>query len=233
LPNERVCKDNFRSNLAIVRIKVFQAQTLSETEFDEIVSVLRSGGVIGFPTDTAYGLGADPYNEQAVRKVFDLKGRPETKPILLLVNSLEMAEAVVLSTGMFNTLARTFWPGPLTLILRAQPNIPAWITAGTGNVGIRWPSSGFAAELVRRLEQPITATSANKSGLPSCITATEVQSQLGDSLPILVDGGELSARGGSTLLDLTTEPPTLLREGPISLDKLQVRVDGRIRRAIL
>src|SRR5262245_35614102 len=136
--------------------------------------MLRDGGVIAFPTDTAYGLGADPFNESAVRRIFQLKGRPETKPILLLVDSLAMAEHVIQPGDLFQIVARTFWPGPLTVITEAAPSVPSNVTARSGTIALRWPMARFATTLTSRLGGPITATSANRSGMPSSVSANEV-----------------------------------------------------------
>jgi L-threonylcarbamoyladenylate synthase len=197
-------------------MQLFDATNLSDGAFEKILSFLRSGGVIAFPTDTAYGLGADPYNGGAVRRIFELKGRPETKPILLLVNSVAMARSISILSERALALAKRFWPGPLTMILPAREAVPEFVTAGTGTVGIRWPNAAFALRLVDALNQPITATSANRSGMPASVTAAEVCAQFGDTIDMVVDGGELPARGGSTLLDLTATPARILREGPIA-----------------
>jgi L-threonylcarbamoyladenylate synthase len=202
-------------------MQLFAAAVLSDEAFEEILTFLRAGGVIGFPTDTAYGLGADPFNEAAVRRIFEIKGRPEDKPILLLVDSIAMAERVVSVSKNAMTLAERFWPGPLTMILPARPNVPSLVTAGTGTVGVRWGSAPFAEKLISKWDRPITATSANRSGMASTVTANEVREQLEDRLDLLVDGGSLPARGGSTLLDLTVTPPKVLREGPISEAELR------------
>src|SRR5690349_18443812 len=131
-------------------MKVFDAKSLSEREFDAIVSVLRAGGVIGFPTDTAYGLAADPFNDEAVAAIFKLKGRPDGKPILLLVDSITMVERVAHSTPVFAAVAQAFWPGPLTMILPAVSTLPASVTAGTQTIGVRWPVAPFATALMKR-----------------------------------------------------------------------------------
>src|SRR5678815_1794248 len=128
-------------------MQIFDAENLSSGEFNQILSILRAGGVIGFPTDTAYGLGADPFNEAAVRRIFEIKGRPEAKPILLLVNSMEMAGHVATLSDKAMTLAERFWPGPLTMILPARDKVPSVVTAGTGTIGIRWPAAPFAQRL--------------------------------------------------------------------------------------
>ena len=203
---------------------------LEDAAYGEIVSMLLAGGVIGFPTDTVYGLGADPFNDRAVDRIFQIKGRAETKPILLLVNSIRMAESVSEPSSMFYSVASRFWPGPLTVIVKAQASIPAKVTAATNTIGLRWPMAPFAEKLMEKLGKPVTATSANRSDMPSTITAEEVRSQLGESLDALIDGGVLPARSGSSLLDLTVDPPVLLREGPISFESLLEFFKGRIRR---
>jgi L-threonylcarbamoyladenylate synthase len=197
-------------------MQLFDAITLSDGAFEEILSFLRAGGVIAFPTDTAYGLGADPFSEKAVRRIFELKGRPETKPILLLVNSIAMARTIASLSDTALTLAKRFWPGPLTMILPALDVVPKFVTAATGTVGVRWANAAFAGRVLDAWNHPITATSANRSGMPSSITVGEVLEQFDNSIDVIIDGGELPARGGSTLLDMTGTRPRILREGPIA-----------------
>ena len=211
-------------------MKVYRTETLEDEAYGEIVSLLRSGSVIAFPTDTAYGLGADPFNDPAIDRIFRIKGRPDTKPILLVVSSVEMAESMAEPDQVFYDLAEHFWPGPLTMILPAVKSVPLKLTAGTQTIGVRWPLARFAVGLAENFGMPITATSANRTGLPAAITAAEVRAQLGDSPDALVDGGELPSRGGSTVLDLTTDAPVLLREGPVSFESLQRFLGGKIRR---
>ena len=211
-------------------MKVFRTETLQDADYAQLASLLQSGGVIAFPTDTAYGLGADPFNEAAIDRIFRIKGRAEMKPILLVVDSLAMAKSVSVPPRVFRETARQFWPGPLTMILRAAKSLPPKVTAGTNTIGLRWPVADCATKLLKHFKRPITATSANRSGQPSAITAEEVRAQFDESLDALIDGGTLPSRGGSTLLDLTVEPPVLLREGPVSFESLQQFFDGKIRR---
>ena len=211
-------------------MKVYRTETFEDKAYGEIVSLLRSGGVIAFPTDTAYGLGADPFNETAIDRIFQIKGRPDTKPILVVTSSIEMAESVAQADEIFYDLAGHFWPGPLTMILPAVQSVPLKLTAGTKTIGVRWPLARLATVLVKEFGRPITATSANRSGLPAATTAGEVNTQLGDSVDGLIDGGELPSRNGSTVLDLTTDAPVLLREGPVSFERLQRFLGGKIRR---
>lgn len=210
-------------------MQIFETANLSSGEFDQILTFLRAGGVIGFPTDTAYGLGADPFNEFAVRRIFEIKGRPESKPILVLVDSIEMAQHIATMSEVAESLARRFWPGPLTMILPALGTVPRIVTADTGTIGVRWPRAAFATKLVGALGIPITATSANKSGQPATGLPREVLEQLGMDLEMLIDGGALLEPQGSTMLDLTQTCPTILREGPVSRDVLGEFLDGNIQ----
>ena len=209
---------------------MYRTETLADRAYDEIVSLLRSGGVVAFPTDTAYGLGADPFNSAAIDRIFQIKGRPDTKPLLLIVSSVSMVESVAEPVELFYDLAARFWPGPLTMVLPAAGSVSPRVTAGSGTIGVRWPAAEFAATLVKYFGTPVTATSANRSGLPSAVTADEVRSQLDDSVDALIDGGELPSRGGSTMIDLTAADPILLREGPISFESLQQFLKGNLRR---
>jgi L-threonylcarbamoyladenylate synthase len=213
-------------------MEVFHTDRISGSDFNTILAVLRRGGVIGFPTDTAYGLGADPFNDTAIERIFEIKERAETKPILLLVDSILMTESVSHPSALFYRLAEQFWPGPLTVILPAISSLSAKLTAGTGTIGLRWSAAEFATSLVTRFERPITATSANRSNMVSAVTCDEVRSQLGTSLDVLIDGGILPARGGSSLLDLVSDPPVLLREGPVSFESLSEFFGGNIRRQV-
>jgi L-threonylcarbamoyladenylate synthase len=213
-------------------VKLFRAETVRDEAFEEIVSLLLGGGVVAFPTDTAYGLGADPFNPDAVDRIFALKGRAETKPILLLVDSLETAESVIEPNDLFFRVVEKFWPGPLTIVTHADASLPTNVTAGTKTIGLRWPAVDFATTLIRRFGRPITATSANRTAMPAAITADEVRTAVGDSIDALVDGGTLPSRGGSTVLDLTNEPPVVLREGPVTFEALAKFFSGRIKRQV-
>jgi L-threonylcarbamoyladenylate synthase len=143
-----------------------------------------------------------------------------------------MAESVIEAADAFYSVVEKFWPGPLTIITRAVASLPGNLTAGTHSIGLRWPVAAFATTLVSCFGRPITATSANRSGLPSAVTADEVSGQLGDSVDAIVDGGALPARGGSTVLDLTVDPPLVRREGPVSFETLAEFFSGNVRRQV-
>lgn len=177
--------------------------------------IISAGGVIAFRTDTFYGLGADPFNVTAVRRVKALKGR-ENKPILLLLADLSDVDRFIADRSeQFEEVARKFWPGPLTIVGRAVANLPSEITAGTGTVGVRIPADDSVRDLVRECGGALTATSANPSSGEPARSAKEVREYFGDQIDLVIDGGEVAATEPSTVLDVITSPPRVLREGAI------------------
>lgn len=184
--------------------------------------LIRRGHVISVPTDTFYGLAADPYNLYAVEEIFQIKGRASQKPILLLVSSVEQAES--LSVGdvpeMFYSLARRFWPGPLTMVIPASSRIPLKITGNTGKVAVRLPNCKVALSLLRAMNTPLTGTSANPAGLPECASATEVEGCLGGRLALILDGGESDLPVPSTIVEVTQGGWRLIREGAIPVEQI-------------
>ena len=201
-------------------MRVVNADDFDDEKARDVVRILERGGVICFPTDTSYGLGVDAANESAVERLFEVKGRPESKPILLLVNSIEMASAVSRPTPDFEAVASRFWPGPITLVVHAGRTLSGRVTAGTGTVGLRWPRMPLALDLVELLGRPLTATSANRSNRPVVGSVSEAVEQLGEGVDVYVDAGPLRGSPVSTVLDLTENPPVLLREGRVSRAEL-------------
>jgi L-threonylcarbamoyladenylate synthase len=186
------------------------------------VRLILSGKVVAFPTDTFYGLGADPFNLAAVSEIFRIKGRLADRPIPLLVDSIDQAaELAHHPPKLFFTLAEKFWPGALTLVVPASHQIPLKITANTGKVGLRWPLAPFVVALIAAAGRPLTGTSANLSDMESCSTADEVDCQIGDVLPLILDGG--LTRGGlaSTVVELTGETGRIVRQGGVPESELK------------
>ena len=185
---------------------------------------IRSGHVLGMPTDTFYGLAADPFNLRAVELIYIVKSRLKHKPLSLLVESVDQAEelADIASNDNFNILAEKYWPGPLTIIVKAAARLPLKVTANTGNVAIRVPAATIPMEVIRAAGVPITATSANVSGASECTTASCVRTQLGERIPLIVDGGPSPRSVASTIVDLTDSSGgwRVLREGAIPSDEL-------------
>jgi L-threonylcarbamoyladenylate synthase len=189
--------------------------------------VILEGGVAAFPTETFYGLGADAGNEEALQKIFRIKGREENKPLLLLVGDRSWLPGLVQSIPPVAVrLAEKFWPGPLTLVFAAAPGLSPFLTAGTGTIGVRLSPHPVAKALVQAVGRAITATSANLSGQPSASVAAEVFRSLGGRLDAILDGGQTAGGLGSTVLDVSSEAPRILRQGAIPRADLLPFLEG-------
>lgn len=185
----------------------------------QAVQIIKNGGVIAFPTDTVYGIGADVYQEDAVQKLFQIKNRGFDKGIPVLCANLEdLTQLTTHLPGKTGLITKAFWPGPLTLILPGSPALPA-VLSPNSSIGVRIPAHPDALNLLRRTG-PLAATSANLSGSPSATTAQEVLDQLGGKLDLILDGGPSPGGQASTVLDLISTPQ-ILREGPVSLAQIQ------------
>lgn len=184
---------------------------------------LQEGGLVAFPTETVYGLGGDATNERAVAAIFEAKGRPTFNPLISHVADAEAARRLVRWSALADRLARRFWPGPLTLVLPRAANSPIALlaTAGLDTAAIRAPDHPVAQALIRAAGRPIAAPSANRSGSVSPTRAEHVAQSLGDRVPFILDGGPCSVGLESTVLDLTTASPTLLRPGGVTRESLE------------
>jgi L-threonylcarbamoyladenylate synthase len=185
---------------------------------ERVAKALESGQVVAMPTDTFYGLAVDPVNLYAVDRIYDLKNRARHKPLSLLIADVAQAYALArVFDSSFDRLAERFWPGPLTIIVKAGSKLPLRVTANTGNVALRVPEAAIARAVVERLGLPITATSANLHGFPECTSAESVLQQLGDLLPLIVDGGPTARTVATTIVDLSAGDGSwsILREGAI------------------
>ena len=192
----------------------------NDLHINQAIAALKEGGVVAFPTDTVYGVGVDPFQSRAVQKLYRIKGRPIDKPIPILVGSVDDVERVAQNLPpRFSQLAEQFWPGGLTLIVEAKA-LPPEITAGGDTVGVRMPDHPLAIALLQRFGGAIATTSANKSDEPPATSAEEVQSELGEWVDIILDGGPTATRIASTVLDLSVSPLQIRRQGGISMDQL-------------
>ena len=189
--------------------------------------LLVAGEVVALPTETVYGLAANALDETAVAKIFQIKGRPADNPIIVHVANTEMAKGCVRDWPPgADRLARSFWPGPLTLVLPRARKIPDPVTAGGATVGVRWPSHPFIQAVIRECDFPLAAPSANLSGQVSPTNAEHVRQQLGDKISLIVDGGQSQVGIESTVLDLTVSPPQILRPGMIHAESLAAVVEN-------
>lgn len=203
------------------RMWPWQPQT-AEPFFQEAREILEADGLLAVPTETFYALACHPFRTEALRRLFAVKERPPDKPILLLVADLgRVAEVADAIPPVAVRLIECFWPGPLTLILPARPELPPLITGGTGTVGVRQPRQRATLALLRALDLPLTGTSANRAGEPPACTAQEVAQALGSKLDGILDDGPCPGGLPSTVVDLTTRPPRLVRPGAISLEELR------------
>jgi L-threonylcarbamoyladenylate synthase len=195
---------------------------------DRAAELLRRGEVVALPTETVYGLAVNALNATAVSRIFELKGRPAHNPIIVHVSDIAMAKACVREwPPMADKLSRAFWPGPLTVVLPRANTIPDIVTASGPTVGIRWPSHPLMHAVIKACGFPLAAPSANPSGQVSPTSAEHVLKFFGEEIPLIVDGGASQVGIESTVLDLTTYPPTILRPGIIHAESL-VAVTGEL-----
>lgn len=185
--------------------------------------ILRKGGLVAFPTETVYGLGADALNPHAVSKIFQVKGRPPDNPLIIHIGMPSyIRELAVDIPDEAETLMKTFWPGPLTLVLKKSSLIPEIVNAGLNTVAIRMPSNKIALSLIKEAKVPIAAPSANLSTMPSPTCAEHVINDLDGKIEAIIDGGATNIGVESTVIDLTASPITLLRPGGVTFEELQV-----------
>lgn len=190
-----------------------------EEAFSRCRDVLRAGGIIAYPTDTFYGLGVDPRNPAAIRRLFAVKGRSPEQPILLLIHDAAEVVRWAVSTGKTaEQLMHLHWPGPLTLVFQARPDVSPELTAGKGTIGLRVPGSEMARSLLRTFGAALTGTSANRSGEAEARTAADVMRMFEDSLDLVLDGGPSIADKPSTIVDVSGPLPTLIRRGAVEVN---------------
>jgi len=202
----------------------------SEQGREEAAEIISAGRVIAFRTDTFYGLGADPLNPNAIRKIRELKGREERKPILILISDLVELDRFVAYSKYYKIIADEFWPAPLTLVGVARSELPDELTAGTNTIGVRLPDDENVRALVRVCGGALTATSANVSGTEPAKTAADVANYFPTGIDLIIDGGEVTTTQPSTVLDVTGDEPRVIREGALKgreLEKLLTKTKQR------
>lgn len=196
--------------------RVAGPSSISPSELARALTVIRDGGVVAFPTETYYGLAVDPFNREALSRLFALKRRPPDKPVLTLIENREQLPLLARQVpDLYLPLMAAFWPGPLTMVFEAVPALPVILTGYTGTVGVRISSHPLARQLVAAAGQPLTATSANYSGQPAAVTPEEVVEQLGPDVDFVINGGTAPGGKGSTIVGLAEGRLTELRAGVI------------------
>ena len=186
------------------------------------IEALRQGEIIIYPTETVYGLGVDCENEQAVRNLYRVKKRKETKPFLLIAADREMVRNYVNEVSDFgHRLMDKFWPGPLTIVFKAGTNVSQLVRGGTTEIGIRVPDNMLCRSIVKELGRPITSTSANLSGEKECSTIEQIPMAVRSAAAIILDGGKTRGIVPSTVISITADPPEILRDGAVSRDLIE------------
>jgi L-threonylcarbamoyladenylate synthase len=208
------CPEHCHAILTLEKMDILQR------EIERGVKILQKGGVISFPTDTVYGLGADAFNNTAVERIYEIKNRPKHQQLPLLINDMEhlitLADPIP-EIAWF--LARRFWPGGLTLVLPKRGSVSAYLAPGP-TIAVRVPDHPVCLALIQRLGNPIIGTSANISGQPVALTAEKVGQQLGEKIDFIINGGKCPGSKESTVVDTTREPPIILRQGIIHSDEI-------------
>ena len=203
-----------------MKTKLIRVTAGDISAIEEAAEIIKSGGLVVFPTETVYGLGADGFNEEACRRIYEVKGRPPHKPLSLMVADREMIDVIAEVTPLAQRLIGEFLPGALTLILPKKAVVPDFVTAGSQTVGVRMPDNEVALALIRAAQCPIAAPSANFSNEPPPTTAQEVLKSFEGRIPLILDGGTCRFGVSSTIVDLSGEKPRILREGAISVERL-------------
>lgn len=199
-----------------------------QSQIEQGIAILKQGGLVAYPTDTVYGLGAAANNAKAVERIFEVKRRPRNIALpLLLADTSQLNQVSEHVPPLAHRLMEKFWPGALTLVLPKSKTISDLITAGSPNVAVRIPAHPVPVALIKGLGAPIVGTSANVSGQPSPLTAAQVYAQLNDTVDLIIDGGRSPGGKESTIIDVTGEIPAVVREGALSREEIE-RVCGRI-----
>ena len=199
-----------------------ETKRLSQQDIQTAADLLRAGGLVGIPTETVYGLGANGLDPAAVGRIFQAKGRPQDNPLILHIPGADWLERYCRDIpAAAYELARRFWPGPLTMVLRRRDNVPDQVTAGLDTVGMRCPAHPLCRAVIQAADVPVAAPSGNTSGRPSPTTAAHMLEDMDGRIDAILDGGPCSVGVESTIVDLTCTPPRLLRPGGITLEQLR------------
>jgi len=186
----------------------------------EASKVVKNGGLVVYPTDTVYGLGCDPFSVRAVERVFKVKGERKEKPLPILASNIKFIEKIAYINEKAKKIAEKHWPGALTLVVPKKPVLPGIVTCGLASVGVRIPNHPVAIRLISLCDGLLVGTSANKTGEKPPKTAREATKQLGEQVDIVLNGGPTPLRQESSIIDLTSTKPKMLREGPIKLEDI-------------
>jgi L-threonylcarbamoyladenylate synthase len=208
----------------IIRIDAIQPQ---QDRIDVAAGIIQQGGVVVCPTTCLYGLGADALNEDAVQRLYAIKQRPQAKPILVLIHDLTQLSALTAHIPMAaRQLMDNFWPGQVTLVFKARQSLSSQLTGGSGKIGVRLARHPVTVQLLEAVNRPLTGTSANLSGQPGCAAIAELDSTVVESVDLVLDAGRLQGGRGSTVVDVTADPPVVMREGAVAATRIASALTG-------
>lgn len=192
------------------------SENINENELDNCIEVLRNGGIVIFPTETVYGIGTNAYCEKSVEKIYEIKERPEEKPLSILVSNVnEISKYAIINNSMEEQIIKNFMPGPITIILEKRPEVFDYITSGKNTIGIRIPDNRIILKILEDLKLPIVAPSANISGHPSGIELNEILPDFENKVDICIDGGKSELSESSTIVQVVDNEIKILRQGKI------------------
>lgn len=213
---------SFRKDFNETEVDRMKTRVVTADALEEAGQIIRDGGLVAFPTETVYGLGADALNSEAAARIYHAKGRPSDNPLIVHIAEIEQTERIARNiTKKARDIMEAFWPGPLTVILHKKEIVPDGTTGGLPTVAVRMPSHPVARELIRRSGRLIAAPSANLSGRPSPTTAAHVLEDMDGRIPMILDGGSVGIGIESTIVDMTGEIPVILRPGYITREMLE------------
>jgi L-threonylcarbamoyladenylate synthase len=198
----------------------------TKDNISQAAKTVKNGGLVVYPTDTVYGLGCDPFNIKAVEKLFKAKGERKNKPLPILASSLKAVERIANINENAEKITKKYWPGPLTLVVPKKSALPNIVTCDLESVGVRIPNHKIALQLIVRCDELLVGTSANKTGEKPSKTAQDAASQLSEHVDIVLDGGSTPLLQESSIVDLTSKTPKMIREGPIKLTNIRKIIDG-------
>jgi L-threonylcarbamoyladenylate synthase len=195
-------------------------------DIEKAIGVLKSGGIVAFPTDTVYGIGADILNKSAVERIFSAKGRDSRKPLqVLIADKNDLSFIAENQSDILYSLVKKFMPGALTIVMSAKSDFPKWVTCGLDTVGVRMPANALALRMIKAFGRPISATSANISGMPDPKDAQQVLEYLDGKIDLILDGGPTTDNIPSTVIDISVNPPRILRHGVIPEEELRKEIE--------
>lgn len=195
---------------------------INEQELDKTAQVLDNGGIVIFPTETVYGIGANAYNEEAVRKIYEVKNRPGEKPLSILVSGIdEIGKYAIIENDIERKIINSFMPGPITIILKKKQGLFDYISSGKNTIGVRIPDNKIILEILNKLKLPLVAPSANISGMPSGVSLNDIIKDFDGKVDVCINGGKAKLGESSTIVEVVNGEPVILRQGKITLEEIK------------